>query len=94
MLAEVLVHALITQREAPSQKHGIQAFLDSVSECLRSCMWRLQRTLVTLAVLEKLHALESSGTADELVGEFGLVVGVLVSSILLVDLIVGIFGFS
>ncbi len=57
-------------------------------------MWRVLRTLLALAVFEQLHALESGSTAEDLVREFGLVVGVLVPSILLIDLVMGVFGFS
>ncbi len=66
----------------------------SVSKCLVNCMWRVLRTLLALAVFEQLHALESGSTAEDLVRQFGLVVGVLVPSILLIDLVMGVFGFS
>lgn len=44
--------------------------------------------LLTLVVLEELHAFEGSGTGDELVGELALIVGIVVASILVIDLLV------
>lgn len=43
-------------------------------------------TLLTLVVFKELHAFEGSGTSDELMGEFGLVVGLAVPAILIVYL--------
>ena len=47
-------------------------------------------TLFTLVVLKQLHAFEGGGTADELMGEFGLVIIAAAA----VDLLVGVFRFS
>jgi hypothetical protein len=43
-------------------------------------------------VLEELHGLEGSSTSNELVREFGLVVRLVVTSILVIDLLVSLLG--
>ena len=54
-----------------------------------------KHTLLALAVLKELHALKGSGTANQLMAEAALMLlGVFVSTTLLVNLLVGIFGFS
>lgn len=48
-----------------------------------------QRTILALLVLKELEGLERGGTSNELVGEGGLV-----TLVLLVNLLVGVVGFS
>ena len=51
-----------------------------------------KRTFLALVVLVQLEALERGGAGDQLVGEFSLVVWIVIPAILLVDLLVGILG--
>lgn len=81
----------ITQRGVPWRIGGILACLtDKMSDCCQRWQWEGGGTLCALVVLEKLHSLKRSGTADELMGELCLVV---VPSTILVDLLVGILRF-
>ena len=47
-------------------------------------------TLAALVVLPRLHGLEASGTANQLVAELGLVV----VAVVVVDLVTGLLGFA
>ena len=47
------------------------------------------RTLFALVIFEQLESLKAGSTGDELVREFGLV-GLLVTTVLVVDLVVGV----
>lgn len=45
------------------------------------------RTLFALVVFEELHALERGGARNELMGQFAFILGLVVTSIVIVDLL-------
>ena len=58
------------------------------------CGKKFLPTFFALVVLVELEALEGGSTTYELVGEFGLVIWVVVASVLVVDLVVRVLRFT
>lgn len=56
--------------------------------------WRSLLTLFALVVLVELEALEGGTASHELVGEFSLVVWIVVAAALVVDLVVRVLRFT
>ena len=76
----------------------VHGFTYSIVSSIRSMLYgvecKVKSTLFTLFVLVKLEALEGGTPGYEFVGELGFVVGVLIASTLVVNLVVGVFRFT
>ena len=49
-------------------------------------------TFLTLVVLEELHAFKRGSASNKLMGEFGLMVGLIVASIIVIDLLMRVLS--
>ena len=84
-------------RAAPWRKRDLRLCLlhcqlERVTEI--ACRTECSITLFALMVLVKLETLEGSTTGNELVGELGFIVWVVIAPALVVDLVVSVFRFS